>query len=257
MNKRPLILITNDDGINAKGILELTETVLPFGDCVVVAPNSHRSGQSHAVTVVEPIFVDLIEDMSQIKRYSCSGTPVDCVKIGAQKLLPRRPDLIVSGINHGSNASSNIAYSGTMGAAIEGAMLGIPSIGFSLCDFSSDAHFLHTKPFIEMIVKDVLDNGLHSGVCLNVNFPKLSDQPIKGIRVCSQGEGVWNEEYELREDPRGRNYFWIKGHFQNGNFKDESDLLAIEQNYVSLQPVNFDFTAFNQFDHFKSRFNNV
>jgi len=254
MKKRPLILITNDDGISAKGITALTKAMQPIGDCFVLAPDAPQSGQSHSITVLQPIYLTEISETEDLKRFSCSGTPVDCVKLAVLELMPQKPDLIVSGFNHGSNASINVTYSGTMAAAIEGAMLGIPSIGFSVCDFSHDAVFSHAISFAREIAKDVIENGLPEATCLNVNFPKINNKPLKGIKLSSQGHGGWVEGFEQRKDPRGRNYYWISGNFKNGSTVEGEDLYALENNYVSVQPVSFDFTDNKALELLKERY---
>ena len=243
MSKRPLIVVTNDDGYSAKGLSELTSVMRKLGDVVVVSSEGPMSGMSHAVTIQTPLRVTLINDEPGFKEYRTNGTPVDCVKLAKHSLLDDMPDLIVSGINHGSNASINIIYSGTMGAVLEGAIDGIPSIGFSLLDYPSDAEFSHTFKFIEKISKKVLKDGLPKGVALNVNFPKISDEPIKGIKVVRQAEARWVEEFEERTDPFRRNYYWLGGHFVNGDERDDTDEKALHENYVSVVPVKIDFTA--------------
>jgi len=215
--KRPLILVTNDDGISAPGLRNLIRIMNDFGDVFVVAPDGPQSGMGHAITIEATIRCDkiIIEEGPQIE-YSCSGTPVDCVKLAVNQLLNRKPDLCVSGINHGSNSSINVIYSGTMSAAVEGALEGIPSIGFSLLDFSHNADFSEAEKYIIKITKSVLKNGIDSGVCLNVNIPKHIDgESIQGIKVCRQANANWEEEFEERKDPKGRTYYWLTGKFVN------------------------------------------
>ncbi len=241
--KKPIILITNDDGVMAPGIRHLVKYMLELGDVVVVAPDKPQSGMGHAVTIVNPIRLEKITVNSGHDEYSCSGTPVDCVKLAVNKVLHRKPDLLVSGINHGSNASINVIYSGTMSAAIEGAMEDIPSIGFSLCDFSHDADFLAGKKFVQQIAKNVLKHGLPKGICLNVNIPAVAESEIKGLKVCRQARGNWVEEFDHRKDPRGKDYFWLTGHFRVHENSNETDEWALENKYVSVVPTQFDFTA--------------
>lgn len=245
-SKKPLILVSNDDGITALGIKTLVEMMQPLGEVVVVAPDSPQSGMGHAITIGEPLRLRATDIFEDIKAYECSGTPADCVKLGKHYVLKdRKPDLVVSGVNHGSNSSISVLYSGTMSAAIEAAIEGIPAIGFSLCDFAPNADFSHTKPFIVEIAKMVLQNGLPKGVALNVNFPKKSAEPIKGIRICHQTDGKWQEEFEKRKDPHGRSYFWMAGNFVNfDENKEDSDEWALAHNYVSVVPCQYDLTAY-------------
>jgi 5'-nucleotidase len=243
--KRPLILVTNDDGISAPGLRNLIRIMNDFGDVFVVAPDGPQSGMGHAITIEATIRCDkiIIEEGPQIE-YSCSGTPVDCVKLAVNQLLNRKPDLCVSGINHGSNSSINVIYSGTMSAAVEGALEGIPSIGFSLLDFSHNADFSEAEKYIRKITKSVLKNGIDSGVCLNVNIPKHIDgEFIQGIKVCRQANANWEEEFEERKDPKGRTYYWLTGKFVNYDKGTDTDEWALSNHYVSVVPVQFDVTA--------------
>ena len=244
-HKKPLILITNDDGINAPGIRTLIKLMNALGDVYVVAPDSPQSGMGHAITINDTLYCERIkvaEDEPQ-KEYSCSGTPVDCVKIAVNEILKRKPDLCVSGINHGSNSSINVIYSGTMSAAVEAGTQGIPSIGFSLLDYSLDANFKPAKKYISQIVKECLDNGLPTGVVLNVNIPRISEKDIKGIKVCRQANGHWSEEFDKRTNPLGRDYYWLTGKFVNQDKGEDTDEWALENGYVSVVPVQFDLTA--------------
>ena len=244
--KRPLILVTNDDGISAPGIRKLIRIMNDFGDVVVVAPDAPQSGMGHAITIEATLRCDkvVIDDGPQ-KEYACSGTPVDCVKLAVNKLLDRKPDLCVSGINHGSNSSINVIYSGTMSAAVEGSLEGIPSIGFSLLDYAHNADFTEAEKYIRKITKSVLKNGMDSGVCLNVNFPKIIDgKPIKGVKVCRQANANWEEEFEERIDPKGRTYYWLTGKFINYDKGTDTDEWALANHYVSVVPVQFDVTAY-------------
>jgi len=242
MNK-PTILVTNDDGVNAPGIRNLIEVMRKIGDVVVVAPDSPRSGQGHAITVSSPLRLKKITEEQGYHEYSCNGTPVDCVKLGVQIALRCKPDIVVSGINHGSNASINVIYSGTMAAVLEAAIDQIPAIGFSLDDYSAKADFSHTLSWIEVITRQVLKNGLPKGVCVNVNFPQIRTEPLKGVKVCRQAMGSWVEEFDERKDPHGRDYYWITGLFSNPDHVEGTDTWAMENNYVAVVPMKFDFTS--------------
>lgn len=249
---RPLILITNDDGIHAPGLRNLITFMLPLGDVVVVAPDKPQSGMGHAITISMPLHMQKVKKTNEHSEYSCSGTPVDCVKLAIDKILPRKPDLIVSGINHGSNSSVNIIYSGTMSAAIEGAMEGVPSIGFSLLDYSYDADFTPAKPYIHAICKKVLQEGLPLNTCLNVNFPLMKDGLINGIKVCRQAMASWKEGFDQRKDPHGRDYYWLTGVFENRDFDPDTDEWALQNGYVSVVPVHYDFTAYQSMQQIKN-----
>ena len=241
-------MVTNDDGFEAPGIRTLVKVMRKIGNVVVVAPDRPRSGQGHAITVSMPLRVKLQQRTENSTEYSCNGTPVDCVKLGTQIVMRRKPDLLVSGINHGSNASINVVYSGTMAAVFEAAIDKIPAIGFSLNDFSTRADFSHTEEWIERITRDVVKKGLPAGVCLNVNLPIISEEKIKGIKVCRQAMGTWVEEFDERVDPRGRDYFWITGVFSNPDNNIGTDTKAMEQNYVAVVPMKFDFTHYEAMD---------
>ncbi len=251
MEKRPLIVITNDDSYNAKGFKELISIMRKLGDVLAISSDQPMSGMSHAVTIQTPLRVTQIVDEPGFKEYRSNGTPVDMVKLAKHSLLERKPDLVVSGINHGSNASINIIYSGTMGAVLEAAIDGIPAIGFSLCDYPSDAEFGHAHKFIEIITKKVLADGLPKQVALNVNIPKVSEEEIKGIKVVRQAEARWVEDFEERTDPFRRKYYWMGGHFVNGDGRDDTDEKALDDNYVSVVPVQIDFTAHEFVDKLK------
>lgn len=239
---KPNILVVNDDGITATGIKNLMEVMQEIGNVVVVAPDSPQSGMGHAITIGKPIRFDRVDLYPGVEMYKCSGTPVDCVKIAVNKIFKgKKPDLCVSGINHGLNNSINVIYSGTMSAAVEGAIEKIPSVGFSLDDFAADADFSHTKKYIKQIAEQVLANGLPEGTLLNVNFPK-GDQ-LKGIKICRQANAKWMEEFEERVDPYKRPYYWLTGVFENFDKGEDTDVWALEHNYVSVVPVQFDLTA--------------
>ncbi|GEQ85387.1 5'-nucleotidase SurE [Patiriisocius marinistellae] len=243
--KKPLILVTNDDGITAPGIRTLIEVMNTIGDVVVVAPDAPQSAMGHAITINDTLYCNSIKvakDAPQ-KEYSCSGTPVDCVKIAINELLDRKPDLCVSGINHGSNSSINVIYSGTMSAAVEAGTVGIPAIGFSLLDYSLDADFKPSKKYIKMMVEQCLEQGLPSGVVLNVNIPKLPASKIKGVKVCRQANAHWQEKFDKRTNPLGRDYYWLTGEFINKDKGEDTDEWALANGYVSVVPVQFDMTA--------------
>lgn len=244
MSKKPLILVTNDDGITAPGLRTLISIMNDIGDVVVVAPDSPQSAMGHAVTINSTLFVESIKiDDGPQAEYSCSGTPADCVKLAKNEILKRLPDLCVSGINHGSNSSINVIYSGTMSAAIEAGLEGIPAIGFSLLDYSWNANFEGTKDYIRTITKNVLNYGLPDGVVLNVNFPKLDKKDIKGIKICRQAKATWKEEFDKRKNPQGREYYWLTGKFVNLDPGKDTDEWALKNNYVSVVPVKADLTA--------------
>lgn len=243
--ERPLILVSNDDGITAPGIRALVDAVQPLGDVVIVAPDSPQSGMGHAVTISKPLRLDRIRTdiYGELQAWQCSGTPADCVKLAVSKVLHRKPDLLVSGINHGSNSSINVIYSGTMSAAVEGAIESIPSVGFSLLDYSYDADFSYAKKIAQTVAKNILENGLPKGTLLNVNVPKLKESESKGIKVCRQALAKWEEEFDERKDPNGRSYYWLTGKFVNYDKGEDTDEWALQNGYVSLVPVHFDLTA--------------
>lgn len=238
-DNRPLILVTNDDGITAPGLRTLIEVAKEIADIIVVAPDSPQSGKGHAITVNNTLYINKITE----EEYSCSGTPVDCVKIAVHEILNRKPDLCISGINHGSNSSINVIYSGTMSAAVEAGIEGIPAIGFSLADFSWHADFEPTKKYVREIILSALENGLPDGVVLNVNFPKLEKQAIKGIKVCRQANARWIERFDKRQTPHGRDYYWLAGEFVNYDKGEDTDEWALANGYVSVVPTQFDLTA--------------
>ena len=251
--KRPLILVTNDDGITAPGIRALVSVARELGDVVVVAPDSPQSGIGHAIIVSDPIRLHTSDVYEGIEAYECSGTPVDCVKLAKHIVLKdRKPDLCVSGINHGSNASINIIYSGTLSAAMEASLEGIPSIGFSLLDYSHNAHFEPPKPFVKQLMEYVLAHGLEEGSLLNVNIPNLEEGQIKGLRVCRQAEARWDEEFTVAEDPRGQKYYWLTGRFVNEDKGDDTDIWALQNDYVSVVPSMHDLTNYRAFKSLKA-----
>lgn len=248
---KPLILITNDDGITAPGIRALVNAMKALGDVVVVAPDKPQSGMGHAITINSTLRLHEVKQ-DGLTEYACSGTPVDCVKIAIDKIIvDRKPDLLVSGINHGANSSINVIYSGTMSAAVEGAIEGIPSIGFSLCNYSIEADFTAAAHFAGIIAKNVLEHGLPDGVCLNVNIPDVPLDIIKGVRVCRQAKALWQEEFDERKDPYGRKYYWLTGKFVDLDGGEDTDVFALENNYVSVVPTQFDLTAHNAISEMK------
>ncbi|MCJ8210360.1 5'/3'-nucleotidase SurE [Mucilaginibacter sp. RS28] len=239
---KPTILIVNDDGVTAPGIKALMETMAEIGKVIVVAPDSPQSGMGHAITIGKPLRLDKIELYEGFETWSCSGTPVDCVKLAKYHVLKGiKPDLLVSGINHGLNNSINILYSGTMSAAVEGAIEDIPSIGFSLDDFTLQADFSHCLKYVKELALSVLEKGLPPATLLNVNFPNTQD--IKGVKVCRQAIAKWAEEFDERMDPHRRPYYWMTGKFQMNDHGEDTDVWALEHHYVSVVPVQFDMTA--------------
>ncbi|MFL9843074.1 5'/3'-nucleotidase SurE [Flavobacterium rhizosphaerae] len=242
--KKPLILVTNDDGITAPGIMALISVMKELGDVVVVAPDSPQSATGHAITINNTLFINKVQIDEAVKTaYSCSGTPVDCVKFAVNEILHRKPDLCVSGVNHGSNSSINVIYSGTLSAAVEAGIEGIPAIGFSLLDYNWEADFEPAKRYIKKITENVINNGLPEGVILNVNFPKLPKSQIKGIKICRQAKAMWTESFDKRTNPMGRDYYWLSGKFVNLDKGEDTDEWALDHGYVSVVPVQFDLTA--------------
>ncbi len=236
---RPLILVTNDDGINARGIKSLVEYLMPLGDVVVVAPDGARSGQSAAITVKEPLRMAMVENREGYKAFKTTGTPVDCVKLALNVLFADRPDLVVSGINHGSNSGVSVIYSGTMGAVFEGVVNGIPSIGFSLCSFDADADFAICREVVTQLCSRALEKGMPEGMGLNVNVP--STDHLEGMKVCRAARGRWTAEYDSRIDPMGRPYYWLTGYFDNAEpDAADTDEYVMAQNYASVVPVTPD-----------------
>jgi 5'-nucleotidase len=250
-NKRPLILISNDDGFQSKGINELIKFVSSLGDIVVMAPNGPRSGYSSAITATAPVRYQLVRCSPGLSIYQCSGTPTDCIKLAKTTVLDRKPDLVIAGINHGDNAGINAIYSGTMGAVIEGCLNGIPSIGYSIDDHRLTADFSHCAEPIRLITAKVLQEGLPAGVCLNVNFPATGE--IKGIRVCRQSKGVWEHEWVKQTHPRGFDFYWLTGEFQDQEpDNEETDTWAFRNGYASITPTSIDLTAYQMIEQLKS-----
>ncbi len=245
MAKKPLILVTNDDGITSPGIAALVEVMKEIGEVVVIAPDKPQSGVGHAITINNTLRINQTKFHNTKIEYSVTGTPVDCVKMCISEILKGRPDLVVSGINHGSNISINVIYSGTMSAAIEGAIESIPSIGFSLMHDSINADFSASKEIAKIISKQVLQHGLPKDTCLNVNIPKLHLSEIKGIKICRQARANWIEEFDRRKDPSGNPYFWLTGKFINyDEGKTDTDVWAVKNNFVSVVPIQFDMTSY-------------
>lgn len=244
MKEQKFILITNDDGITAKGIASLIDAVKDLGEVLVVAPDKPQSGMGHAITVNDPLRFTESKYFNEVKAFTTSGTPVDCVKMGIYQLGGKKPDLIISGINHGSNCSTNVLYSGTMSAAVEGALEGIPSIGFSLLDYDADADFDAAKKVARKLVEEALyKSRIPKGVCLNVNVPKLKYENIKGYKVCRQATAFWDDTFEERLDPLGKKYYWLAGEFKNYDGGTDTDMWALDNGYVSIVPTQFDMTA--------------
>ncbi len=238
---KPLILVTNDDGIKAGGLVALVKVLKEFGNVVVAAPNQSYSGMSHAITVKQPLYVKLVKEKKGLKLYKINGTPVDCVKIAVNQLLDRKPDIVVSGINHGANSSISLHYSGTMGAAREGALSNIPSVGFSLLNYSFDADFSKAAEIAREVIQQMLVKPLPQGAYLNVNVPDGNE--VKGIKVVRQANGRWVEEFIERQDPRGRDYYWLTGSFKNLEPEAiDTDEYALENGYASLVPCQLDST---------------
>lgn len=243
---KPLILVTNDDGITAPGLRALVSYMSEIGDVVVVAPDSPQSGMGHAITLDNTLYVQkvtLYDDKGASAAYSSSGTPADCVKLALQEILDRRPDLCVSGINHGSNSSINVIYSGTMSAAIEAGIEGVPAIGFSLCDYSWEANFKPAANSIKKIAREALDKGIPNGVVLNVNIPNTENRAIKGIKICRQARANWREKFDKRTNPMGKDYYWLTGQFELMDRGEDTDEWAIANDYISVVPTQFDLTA--------------
>ncbi len=253
--KRPLILVTNDDGYNAPGINHLIEFVKEIAEVVVVAPDSPQSGMGHAITIDSTLEVhrlNLDGAYKGLQAYATSGTPADCVKLALHEILDRKPDLVVSGINHGANSSINVIYSGTMSAAIEAGVEGIPAIGFSLLDYSWGANFEACKSVVQTLVEEALDKGIPSGPVLNVNIPKTDGAAVKGMRVCRQAKANWKERFDKRVSPSGKEYYWLTGDFILLDEGEDTDIAALEAGYVSIVPTQFDLTAHHSMAHINS-----
>lgn len=238
----PIILITNDDSVTAPGIRHLAEAVQDLGKVVIVAPDKPQSGMGHAITIGSPLRLHPVKLMDGVEAWSCSGTPADCVKMAVDKVLHRKPDICLSGINHGANHSINIIYSGTMSAAIEASIENIPSIGFSLMDLSLEADFTAARTYARKIVASILSRKADKHLCLNVNIPAVDESLIKGIRVCRQAYAKYEEDFNERLDPGGKKYYWLTGKFVNFDKGRDTDVWALDHHYVSVVPVQFDLT---------------
>lgn len=250
-----LILLTNDDGLYASGLRTLLDVIEEFGKVVLVSTVESMSGMSQALTVKTPLRVKLLEETDRRKVYACNGTPTDSIKLAVNQLVEKKPDWVVSGINHGANASVSVLYSGTMAAALEGCLYGIPSVGFSLASFSKSADFSPCKKYIRTVMEQVAKESLPDGVCLNVNIPAIPEEKIKGIRICRQARGNWKEEFEKRKDPMGKTYYWLTGMFNNHEpDATDTDEWALSNGYVSVVPVSVDMTAYSYIDRLKVRF---
>ncbi|HQY18346.1 MAG TPA: 5'/3'-nucleotidase SurE, partial [Ferruginibacter sp.] len=241
---RPVILITNDDDITSKGIRSLVEAVSDLAKVVVVAPDKPQSGMGHAITIGSPLRMNRVNLFNGIEAWQTSGTPVDCVKLAVDKILHRKPDLCLSGINHGANHSINVLYSGTMSAAMEAAIEGIPSIGFSLLDYNYDADFTASKQIVYKMVKAILNKKIDKNLLLNVNIPIATPENIKGIKICRQANAKYKEDFIERTDPHQKKYFWLTGEFKNFDKGKDSDVWALQNNYVSVVPVQYDLTHY-------------
>ncbi|MBL0335603.1 MAG: 5'/3'-nucleotidase SurE [Chitinophagaceae bacterium] len=241
---KPVILITNDDGVTAPGIKNLVEAVKHLGKIVVVAPDKPQSGMGHAITIGQPLRLHKLSEEDNVEIWSCTGTPVDCVKLAVDKVLHRKPDICLSGINHGANHSINVIYSGTMSAAVEAAIESIPSVGFSLLDFSIDADFTGARKFVRIIVEKMLASKLDKHTVLNVNIPAGPVELLKGYKICKQAYAKYVEDFIERKDPHGRHYYWLTGEFVNFDKARDTDVWALAHNYVSVVPVQFDLTNY-------------
>jgi len=242
--QKPVILVTNDDGVMAPGIMNLVEAVKDLGKVVVVAPDKPQSGMGHAITIGHPLRLQKVNVFGDIEAYSCTGTPVDCVKLAVDKVLHRKPDLCLSGINHGANHSINVIYSGTMSAAVEAAIESIPSAGFSLLDYSIEADFSGSRKYVHMIVEEMLSGKMDKHTVLNVNIPPLPPDHLKGIRICRQAYAKYEEDFVERQDPHGKMYYWLTGEFVNFDKGKDTDVWALANGYVSIVPVQFDLTNY-------------
>lgn len=242
--QKPVILITNDDGVTAPGIMNLVEAVKDMGKIVVVAPDKPQSGMGHAITIGQPLRLQKVSTFGDIEAYSCTGTPVDCVKLAVDKILHRKPDLCLSGVNHGANHSINVIYSGTMSAAVEAAIESIPSAGFSLLDYSIEADFSGARKYARLVVEKMLTTKLDKHTVFNVNIPALPVNLLKGLKICKQAYAKYEEDFIQREDPHGRRYYWLTGEFVNFDKGKDTDVWALANGYVSLVPVQFDLTNY-------------
>lgn len=250
--QRPVILITNDDGVTAPGIMNLVEAVKDLGKIIVVAPDKPQSGMGHAITIGQPLRLHKVHVFGDIEAYSCTGTPVDCVKLAVDKVLHRKPDLCLSGINHGANHSINVIYSGTMSAAVEAAIESIPSAGFSLLDYSIEADFSGARKYVRIVVEKMLSTKLDKHTVLNVNIPPMPAKLLKGFKLCRQAYAKYEEDFMERQDPHGRMYYWLTGEFVNFDKGKDTDVWALDNGYVSVVPVQFDMTHYSLKDRLEN-----
>ena len=251
-----VILITNDDGVTAPGLTALVNAVKDLGKIVVIAPDKAQSGMGHAITIGNPLRMVKVNYFGDdIEAYSCSGTPVDCVKLAVDKILRKKPDVCLSGVNHGANHSINVIYSGTMSAALEAAIESIPSVGFSLLDYSLEADFSGPKKYARLIVEQILEKPIDKHLCLNVNFPAVRADELKGVKVCRQAYAKYEEDFDERTDPTGKKYYWLTGEFVNFDKSEDTDVWALNNNYVSIVPVEFDLTDYKLKDKLVNTFN--
>lgn len=244
VKEKPIILITNDDGVTAPGIQNLVESVKDLGQIIVVAPDKPQSGMGHAITIGQPLRLHKVHVFGDIEAYSCTGTPVDCVKLAVDKVLHRKPDLCLSGINHGANHSINVIYSGTMSAAVEAAIESIPSAGFSLLDYNIEADFSGARKYTRIVVKKMLSTKLEKHTVFNVNIPSVPEELLNGLKICRQAYAKYEEDFIERTDPNGRKYYWLTGEFVNFDKGTDTDVWALANNYVSVVPVQFDLTHY-------------
>lgn len=256
-NEPKIILITNDDGVSAPGIAALVDSVKGLGKIVVIAPDKAQSGMGHAITIGSPLRMTRVHNFGEdIEAYSCNGTPVDCVKLAVDKILHRKPDICISGVNHGANHSINVIYSGTMSAALEAAIESIPSIGFSLLDYSLEADFSGAKKYARLLVEKILKSkSIDKHLCLNVNFPAVGEKELKGLKICRQAYAKYEEDFMERTDPHGRKYYWLTGDFVNFDRGKDTDVWALNHNFASVVPVQFDLTHYALMDKLKTTFN--
>lgn len=245
-------MVTNDDGISAKGIRSLVEVARKYGEVIVIAPDKPQSGMGHAITMNNPLRLNKSSIFDDIEAYTCSGTPVDCVKLGICEVLHRKPELILSGINHGANTSTNVLYSGTMSAAVEGAMENIPSVGFSLYNYDADADFSTAQMVAEQIIEKVISHEFPPYICLNVNVPDVSKEELKGIKMCKQANAFWEDRFDKRLDQFNNPYYWLTGNFEISENGEGTDLLAIEQGFASCVPTQFDMTSYSALELLKN-----
>jgi 5'-nucleotidase len=246
-DNKPTILITNDDGVTAPGIAALVEVAKQYGRVVVVAPDAPQSGMGHAITIGKPLRLNQVHLFGDIEAYQCTGTPVDCVKLAVDKILQKKPDFCFSGINHGSNSSINVIYSGTMSAAMEASIENIPAVGFSYMDYSFDADFTLSM----QVANDVMHKMVHGVIpqkgLYNVNIPKIALNKYKGLKLCRQANAKWKESFVERTDPHGKKYYWLTGEFQNLDKGKDTDVWALGKNYASIVPIQYDLTDYDLF----------